>query len=338
MKVFTLGEIMMRLTPENCKRFVQADKFDVTFGGAEANVAVALSQRGIKSSVITKLPQHDMGQAAVNSLRKYGVDTDLIVRDGARIGLYYCEKGASQRASKVIYDRAESAFAMADPDEFAFDKIFSKGDVLHVSGITPALGDKAMKVTFKALECAKKAGCMISFDVNYRSKLWSVQYAAETVAKILPYVDVFIANENQISEVVGIQSPFPVPDDDSYVPETNLFMAESLTKKFGYKVVAITSRRTISSEVNTFRSMVYMDGKAAFSRDYKIIINDRIGSGDAFAAGVLYGFINSYNAEKTAYFATAAAALAHSVEGDYSLLSVGEINALINSGTAKVQR
>ena len=136
MKVFTLGEIMMRLTPENCKRFVQADKFDVTFGGAEANVAVALSQWGIKSSVITKLPQHDMGQAAVNSLRKYGVDTDLIVRDGARIGLYYCEKGASQRASKVIYDRAESAFAMADPDEFAFDKIFSKGDVLHVSGIT----------------------------------------------------------------------------------------------------------------------------------------------------------------------------------------------------------
>lgn len=338
MKVFTIGEIMMRLTPEGVKRFVQADRLDVSFGGAEANVAVALACWGADSVFITKLPSDDIGQAAVNSLRRYGVDVSHIIRGEGRTGVYYCEKGASQRPSKVIYDRAGSAFACADKSEFDFDALFAKGGMVHVTGITPALGEKAKQLTLKALESAKRAGCTVSYDVNYRSKLWSKQKAGEAAAEILPYVDVLIANENQVADVIGIKAPGIAPADDSYSPEANKYMAEELIKRYGFSTVAITARRTVSSEINTFRAVVAHGGETAFSREYKMFIADRVGAGDAFAAGVLYSLANGESAQKTADFAAAAAALAHSVEGDYALLTADEINALTKNGSAKVQR
>lgn len=338
MKAVSFGEIMLRFSPEGNQRLVQSEKLNVTFGGAEANVAVALAQWGIHSIYVTKLPVHEIGQAAVNSLRKYGVDTSRIVRGGNRIGAYYCEKGASQRPSKVIYDRAGSAFALAGPDEFDFAGLFDKDSWLHMTGITPALGENALNCAVKIMSAARDAGTAVSFDINYRSKLWTKQQAGETLKKLLPYATVLIANENQVAEIIGIKAPFPPSVNDEYKPEANEYMARSLMEKYGFDTVALTARRTLSAEVNTFRAMVANKNEVAFSRDYKINIVDRVGSGDAFAAGIIRSLIKKKTTVETVEFATAASVLAHSVEGDYALISEEETESIVNFGSAKVQR
>ena len=336
--VATFGELMMRLTPPGFERFTQCDKWCITYGGAEANVAVALSVWGGKIAFISKMPTSEIGQAAVNSLKKQGVCTDFIVRGGDRLGIYYLEKGAGYRPSKVIYDRKNSAFALSSSDEYDWDEIFSSYDWLHVTGITPALGKNTEKAVFDALEAAKKNNVTVSFDVNYRSKLWSKETAGESVRKILPYADVVIANENQIAEVVGIKAPYPAPENDGYSPESNEYMAKELMRIYGAKAVALTARRTVSSEVNTLRAMLVTDGETAFSREYRINIVDRVGSGDAFAAGIVHSLKKGKNALHSVEYAVAAAVLAHSTEGDYMLCSEEEVMSLVKNGLAKVQR
>ena len=336
--VVTFGELMMRLTPPGFERFSQCNSWDITFGGAEANVSVALSAWGVKSAFVSKIPCHEVGQSAVNSLRKYGVNTDFIVRGGERLGVYYLEKGSCFRPSKVIYDRKNSAFSLSSSDEYDWDKILENYSWLHVTGITPALGANVEKAALDAVKAAKNKGITVSFDVNYRSKLWSKAQAGESVGKFLPYVDVLIANENQIAEIVGIKSPYPQPENDGYCAESNEYMARELVSRYGVKSVALTARRTISSDVNTLRAMVYANGECAFSREYKIDIVDRVGSGDAFAAGVIYSLIKGENARIAVDYAVAAAVLAHSTEGDYMLCSAEEIDALVKNGSAKVQR
>lgn len=338
MKVITLGEIMLRLSPDGNKRLVQSESLNVTFGGAEANVAVALANWGVYSAFLTKLPLHEIGQAAVNSLRRYGVDTSYILRGGNRVGAYYCESGASQRPSKVIYDRAGSAIALAKAEEFDFKNVFADKPWFHVTGITPALGADALDLTLKAIFEAREAGCIVSFDVNYRSKLWDKAQACEAIKKILPCVNVFIANENQVTEILGIKSPYAPPKNDEYQPEVNAFFAEKLINEYKFDAVALTARRTVSSEVNTFRAMLAVAEKTVFSREYTINIVDRVGSGDAFAAGIIYSLLNDKNPDEAVEFSTAAAVLAHSVEGDYTLVSVDEVDSLVNFGSAKVQR
>ena len=260
------------------------------------------------------------------------------MRGGDRLGIYYLEKGAGYRPSKVIYDRKNSAFALSSSEEYDWDEIFRSYDWLHVTGITPALGKNTEKAVFDALEAAKKNNVTVSFDVNYRSKLWSKETAGESVRKILPYADVVIANENQIAEVVGIKAPYPAPENDGYSPESNEYMAKELMRIYGAKAVALTARRTVSSEVNTLRAMLVTDGETAFSREYRINIVDRVGSGDAFAAGIVHSLKKGKNALQSVEYAVAAAVLAHSTEGDYMLCSEEEVMSLVKNGSAKVQR
>ena len=336
--IVTFGELMMRLTPPGFERFTQCNNWCITFGGAEANVSVALSAWGNKSAFVSKMPCHEIGQAAVNSLAKFGVCTDNIVRGGDRLGVYYLEKGAGFRPSKVIYDRKNSAFALSVPGEYDWNKIFDNYDWLHVTGITAALGENAFMSLMNAVKIAKERGVTVSFDVNYRSKLWTKSQAGETIKKILPYVDVLIANENQIAEVVGVKSPYPAPENDGYSPESNSYMVRELIKTYGFKAVALTARRTISSDVNTLRAMLATENEEVFSREYRIDIVDRVGSGDAFAAGIIHGLKNKIGALRTVEYATAAATLAHSLEGDYMLCGKDEVEALVQNGSAKVQR
>ena len=206
MKVVTLGELMLRLQPYDYLRFVQTDSFEATYGGGEANVCVSLANYGIEASFVSKLPKHEIGQAALNSLRKYGVDTSNIVRGGDRLGVYYIEKGASQRPSKVIYDRANSAFALSTKEEYNWDKIFDHADWFHFTGITPALSDSCAELTLEACKEAKKRGVTISCDLNYRNKLWSREKANKVMGNLMQYVDVFFGNEDDANDVFGIKA------------------------------------------------------------------------------------------------------------------------------------
>ena len=339
MKVITFGEIMLRFAPEGYKRFVQSEKFNVTFGGAEANVSVALANWGLDTAFISKLPSHEIGQLAVNSLRHYGVDTGKIVRGGYRIGTYYCEKGASQRTSKVIYDRANSAFALSEFEEYDFDSVLQPGNILHLSGITPALGESMRLITMRLLKMAKERGVKVSFDLNYRSKLWTMEEAGKVIKEILPYVDIFIANENQIDQILGINAPHIKVENDEYSPETNIYMAEKLREKYGFEYIAITARRTVSSDENYFRGMLSTKENNYFSKNYLIRMIDRVGGGDSFDSGLLYAIINGYDHQKALDFAVASSVLKHAIEGDYNVVSVEEIHQLIDGGgTGRVQR
>ncbi len=339
MKVAAFGEIMLRFSPHGYKRFVQSDSFDAMFGGAEANVCVALSNWGQDSVYVTAVPKHDIGQMAINSLRKFGVDTSLICRKGNRLGTYYCEKGASQRPSQVIYDRADSAFALSSYDDYDWTNIFNQCKWLHITGITPALNKSMQDNVLRIISYAKQNGVRISFDLNYRSKLWSKEDAGCAIKKLLPYVDVLIANENQITEILDIKSDDIIIQNDEYSPELNMFMARSIKELYGIDVIALTARRTKTAEVNTFKAMISDgDKNNYFSKEYTIDIVDRVGSGDSFAAGIIYAIINGYSMQEAVDFAVASAVLNHSLEGDFNLVSKEEIECLLKNNSAKVQR
>lgn len=339
MKVVTFGEVMLRLAPEGYYRFLQADTFGATFGGGEANVAVSLSNFGLDAAFVTKLPAHEIGQMAVNSLRKYGVDTSDIARGGDRVGIYYLEKGASQRPSKVIYDRAHSSISEAASSDFNWEKILSGADWFHFTGITPALGDNIAAICLEAVKAAKKLGVKVSCDLNYRKKLWTREKAGEVMAELVKYVDVCIANEEDAADVFGIKAAGTDVTKGEVNHEGYKDVARQLKERFGFSYVAITLRGSISANDNDWAAMLY-DGKDYyFSKQYRVHIVDRVGGGDSFGAGLIYSMLNGYSAQETIEFAVAASCLKHSVEGDYNLMSVSEVKNLAGGdASGRVQR
>lgn len=339
MRVVTFGEIMLRLAPENYLRFVQSEKYLATYGGAEANVAVSLANYGIAASFVTKLPTHEIGQAAVNSLRRFGVDTSNIVRGGERVGIYYCEKGASQRPSKVVYDRAYSSIAMAKKEDFDWNKIFENCDWFHFTGITPALSDSMAEICLIAVKEAKKRNITISCDLNFRKKLWSKEKAGSVMGELCKYVDYCIANEEDAKDVFGIEADNTDIDGGKLNHEGYISVAKKLTDRFNFKGVAITLRESLSANDNNWSAMLYTNGKAFFSKKYAMHIVDRVGGGDSFGAGLIYSLLNNYDNQKAIEFAVAASCLKHSIEGDFNMVSVQEVETLANgNGSGRVQR
>lgn len=338
-RTVTFGEIMMRLNPEGFKRFVQAERFETSYAGGEANVSVSLANYGLDSAYVTKLPAHEIGQCALNALRKYGVDTSLIVRGGDRLGVYFVEKGASQRPSKVIYDRAASAIALAKKEDFDWNRIFQGADWFHFTGITPALGGELPEICLEACKAAKALGLKISCDLNYRKKLWTREKAGEVMATLMPYVDVCIANEEDASDVFGISADNSAVSDGKLDRDGYISVAKKLTERFGFKQVAITLRSSISASVNDWAGMLYVDGKAYFSKSYHINIVDRVGGGDSFGGGLIYSMLNGKDPQATIEFAVAASCLKHSIEQDFNMVSVSEVENLAGgSGNGRIQR
>ena len=338
-KVVTFGELMLRLAPNGYYRFFQNDQMQATFGGGEANVAVSLANYGLEASFVTKLPAHAIGQAAVDSLRHFGVDTSKVVRGGDRVGIYYLEKGASQRGSVCIYDRAHSAIQEADPSEFDWDAIFEGADWFHVTGITPALGPNMVECCKQACIAAKKHGVKISCDLNYRGKLWTREQARAAMTELCQYVDVCISNEEDAKDVFGIEAE----NTDIYAGEINhegyKSVAKQLADKFGFEKVAITLRTSISASDNDWAGMLY-DGKDyCFSKSYHLHIVDRVGGGDSFGGGLIYALLSGKSTQDAVEFAVAASALKHSVEGDYNRVTVSEVEKLAGGdGSGRVQR
>ncbi len=339
MKVITFGELMLRLAPEGYYRFVQADKFGATYGGGEANVAVSLANYGADAAFVSKLPANEIGQSAVNSLRRYGVDTSGIARGGDRIGIYYLEKGASQRPSKVIYDRAGSAFALSGKEDYDWDRLLDGATWFHFTGITPALGDNLAEVLLDVLPTMKKRGITVSCDLNYRKKLWTRDKAREVMTKLMPYVDVCISNEEDAFYVFGIKAGGTDVTKGSLDKEGYKSVAKQLADKFGFRYVAITLRTSLSANDNKWAGMLY-DGKDyCLSKEYTMHIVDRVGGGDSFGGGLIYALGNGYDSRAAIEFAVAASCLKHSVEGDYNMVSVAEVTALAGGdASGRVQR
>ena len=338
-RVVTFGEIMLRLAPEGYYRFVQADKFGATYGGGEANVAVSLANYGLDARYVTKLPEHEIGQAAVNSLRKHGVDTSYIARGGSRIGIYFLEKGASQRASKVIYDRDGSSIKDAKAEDFDWDRIFEGVEWFHFTGITPALGKNLVEICIEACKKAKEKNITISCDLNYRKKLWTKQEAREAMTELCQYIDVCIANEEDASDVFGIAAENTDLTSGKVNHEGYISVAQQLAQKFQFKKVAITLRESISANDNGWSAMLYEDGKSYFSKKYMVHIVDRVGGGDSFGAGLIYSQVMGYGPQESIEFAAAASCLKHTIEGDFNMVSVDEVKKLAEGdGSGRVQR
>ncbi len=338
-KVITFGELMLRLGPPGFERLLQSPMLVATFGGGEANVAVSLAQFGLDSHYVTRLPQNAIGDAAVRALRAEGVATDLIVRGGSRMGIYFTETGASQRASTVLYDRANSAISEIPPDALDWDRVMGGAAWFHVTGITPALGEKGTTATIAAVAAAKRAGARISVDLNYRKKLWTVAQAQKTMRPLMRDVDVVIANEEDLQCVLGID--VAGADVTSGTLDVNAYRgaAERVTKELGPPMVAITLRESLSASDNGW-SAVLWDGKAVHqSQRYVVRLVDRIGGGDSFAAGLIYGLITGRSHDAALRFAVAASALKQTIPGDFNRASVGEVDALAGGdASGRVQR
>lgn len=338
-KVVCFGEIMMRLNPEGYKRFVQASAFEASYAGGEANVAVSLANYGIPASYVTKVPAHEIGQCAVNELRRFGVDTESIVRGGPRLGIYFCEKGASQRGSKVVYDRAGSSIALAKREDFDWSKILEGADWFHFTGITPALGGELPEICLDALKMARARGIRVSCDLNYRKKLWSRERAGKVMAQLMPYVDVIIANEEDAADVFGIRAEGTDVNAGVINREGYISVARQLSERFGAKRVAITLRGSISASENDWAGMLYENGQAYFSRQYRIHIVDRVGGGDSFGGGLIYASLKDLDPQASIEFAVAASCLKQSIELDFNHVSVEEVLALAGgNASGRVQR
>ena len=338
-KVVTFGEIMLRLSPAGASRFVQADSFDVVYGGGEANVAVSLAAYGHDAYFVTKLPNHEIGQSAVNALRRYGVKTDFVARGGDRVGIYYLETGASMRPSKVIYDRAHSSISEAEPCDFDFDAIMAGADWFHWSGITPAISDKAAELTRLACEAAKRHGVKVSVDLNFRKKLWSKDKAQSVMRPLMQYVDVCIGNEEDAELCLGFK-----PDADVAAGKTDAegykAIFKAMAEEFGFEYVISTLRESFSASHNGWKAMIYNGKEFYQSRRYDISpIVDRVGGGDAFSGGVIHGLLTKPTQGEALEFAVAASALKHTIPGDFNMVSVEEVEALCGGdASGRVQR
>jgi len=338
-KVITFGELMLRLAPEGYYRFVQAEKFGATYGGGEANVAVSLANYGFDAKFVSKLPSHEIGQAAINSLRKYGVDTSYIARGGERVGIYFLEKGASQRPSKVIYDRAGSSIYTASKKDFNWKEIFDGAQWFHFTGITPALNDEVAEICMEACKAANEMGITVSCDLNYRNKLWSKEKAGQVMGELCKYVDVCIANEEDAADVFGIHAANTDVTKGEVNHEGYKDVAKQLAERFGFKKVAITLRESISANDNNWSAMLYDGSEFCFSKKYAVRIVDRVGGGDSFGGGLICASLNGYDSQATIEFAVAASCLKHTIEGDFNMVSMDEVQKLSGGdGSGRVQR
>lgn len=338
-RIVTFGEIMLRLAPEGYYRFVQAESYGATYGGGEANVAVSLANYGMDASFVTKLPAHEIGQAGINALRRYGVDTKDIARGGDRVGIYYLEKGASQRPSKVIYDRAGSSIATATTEDFDWDKIFDGADWFHFTGITPALGDNVAAICLEACKAAKERNITVSCDLNYRNKLWSKEKAGQVMGELCKYVDVCISNEEDANDVFGIKAAGTDVTAGQVNHEGYKDVAKQLADRFGFSKVAITLRTSISANDNKWAAMLYDGNDYYFSKQYLMHIVDRVGGGDSFGGGLIYSCLQDMAPQDIIEFAVAASCLKHSIEGDFNQVSVDEVMKLAGGdASGRVQR
>lgn len=338
-KIVTLGEIMLRLSTPGNKRFVQSDSFDAVFGGGEANVAVSCANYGHEVYFVSKLPEHEIGQSAINALRKYGVKTDYIARGGDRIGIYYLETGASMRPSKVIYDRAHSAIAEASATDFDFDKIMEGASWFHWSGITPAISEKAARLTELACQAAKRHHVTVSVDLNFRKKLWTKEQAQAVMRPLMQYVDVCIGNEEDAELCLGFK-----PDADVVGGKTDAEGYKSIfaamADEFGFKYVISTLRESFSASHNGWKAMIYNGKEFYVSKRYDITpIIDRVGGGDAFSGGIIHGLLTMKTQAEALEFAVAVSALKHTINGDFNLVSEEEVKALAGGdASGRVQR
>ena len=340
-RVVTFGELMLRLSPPGFERFLQTPAFVATFGGGEANVAVCLAQFGIDSAYITALPKNPIGDAAVRALRAEGVCTDLIVRSGSRIGIYYAEAGASQRASNVIYDRARSSISEMKAEAVDWKAAFAGADWYHVTGITPALGANGVESTKASIAAARAAAVRISVDLNFRKKLWTEAQAQQVMGPLMRDVDVVIANEEDLQSVLGVH----VPGTDVTSGQLNIDgfreAAERVTRDFGPKLVAITLRESVSASDNGWSAVLWdaSTGTMHRSQRYDVRLVDRIGGGDSFAGGLIYGLVTGRSPEASLRFAVAASALKQTIPGDFNRVSVDEVDRLAGGdASGRVQR
>ena len=338
-KVVTLGDIMMSLTTPGNLKFQQANQMNVFYTGAEANVSVSLAIMGMPSVFLSRLPDNDIGQCAVNALRQYGVDVSYCARGGNRLGILFMEKGTAQRPSKVIYDRMNSGICEAKPEHFDWDAVFDNADWFHFTGITPGLGDGTAELTRYACRKAKEKGLTVSCDPNYRSKLWSKEKAGRVMSELLPYVDVLITNEGQAGDVFGIVPPHPSPIGVPTSRESAVYLAGEFQKRFGCRNVAITIRTTLSGNDHNFAAMFFDGERYCFSKEYHMHVLNRVGGGDAFAAGLIYALKTGMSSQETVEYATAAAVLKHSIECDFNLSTVQEIKTLAGgNGSGNISR
>ena len=331
-KLVTFGEIMLRLSAPRGERLFQGASLETCFGGSEANVAALCARLGLCASFVTKVPENELGDAALRSLWLHGVDTSASKRGGERLGAYFYEHGAGLRPGKCVYDRAHSAFAGAGADEFDFDAILSDADALFISGITPALSDEAKKACLAACEAAKRRGATVYFDLNYRTKLWSEDEARRALDALLPSVDVLISNLYQANDVLALGA------DTSDEEAACRAAAKALAGRYALRAAALTVRRTFSADRNGFFAMLFDGERSFFSRKYDTTVVDRVGSGDAFSAALIAGLAKERDLQSAVDYAAAAAALAHSVKGDAAILSDGEIRALAEGGEARTVR
>ena len=338
-KVITFGEIMLRLAPNGYYRFFQDDQLQATFGGAEANVAVSLANYGLDVAFVTKLPEHAIGQGAVNALRAMGVDTSKIVRGGSRVGIYFMEKGASQRGSVCIYDRAHSALQEAVPEDFDWDAIFTGADWFHFTGITPALGPNLVEICRQACRVAKARGIKISCDLNYRGKLWTREQARAAMTELCEYVDVCISNEEDAKDVFGMEAANTDVCGGKLNKEGYQSVAKQLADRFGFEQVAFTLRTSHSASDNDWAGMLYDGKNFCFSKEYHLHIVDRVGGGDSFGGGLIYALLSRKSTQEAIEFAAAASALKHSIEGDFNRVTLAEVEKLAGGdASGRVQR
>lgn len=340
-KVVTFGEIMLRLSPPGFERFFQSPVLSATFGGGEANVAVSLAHFGLDSTFVTALPTHAIGDGAVRALRAEGVRTDRIVRSGSRVGIYFAETGASQRASGVVYDRAHSSISEMAPDAVDWADAFTGADWFHVTGITPALGASAAEATRRAIAAAHAAGARVSVDLNYRKKLWTEAQARDVMGPLMRDVDVVIANEEDLQSVLGVHIPGTDVKSGQLDLEGFRLGAEHVTRQFGPPMVAITLRESISASDNGWSAALWDAGTGTMehSQRYDVRIVDRIGGGDSFAAGLIYGLVTGRTPSAALRFAVAASALKQTIPGDFNRVSVDEVDRLAGGdASGRVQR
>ena len=338
-KIVGFGDILVRFSPWGYDRFVQSDSFRVNYTGAEANTLAFLAWNGMDTDYVTRIPDNMIGDCAVAYLRKFNIGTSSIVRGGDRIGTYYLEKGASQRPSRLVYDRMHSGICEAKRSDFDWEKIFRNASWFHFTGITPALGGELPDICLDACRTAREMGITVSCDLNYRKNLWTVEKAQETMSELVKYVDILTGNEEDSEKVLGVKpSGTDVTrgklDRDAYVEA-----AGELSSRFGFKKVLFTLRESISANDNNWSGMLYQDGQSWFSRTYPIHIVDRVGGGDSFSAGVIYAGEMGWSNERTIEFAVAASCLKHSIEQDFNLSYVSEVESLAGGdGSGRIVR
>jgi 2-dehydro-3-deoxygluconokinase len=339
-KVITFGEIMIRLSPPDHKRIFQTDSFEVAYGGAEANVAAVLAQLGCDSYFVTALPDNSLGKAAESHLKHFGVGTDYITKkENGRLGVYFLEKGVSQRPSNVIYDRKYSAISLSEKEDFNWKEIFNNADWFHFTGITPALSDNVAEITYEAAKKAKEKGLKVSCDLNYRGKLWSQEKAKEVMTPLMEFVDVVIGNEEDAEKIFGIRATDSSVEKGELRKEDYEIMTQKLVSEFDLDLAAITLRESYSASVNGWSAIIHNGERMFESKKYEIHVVDRVGGGDSFAGGLIFSQIINKSLQDTLEFAVACSTLKHTIHGDFNVITPDEVENLIkSSGSGRIQR